>query len=286
MDPVRRLMLKLIPMLALSASAVAAPSTVKRMPVLFVGHGSPMNALADSDYTRMLHTMGMRIARPRAILVVSAHWQTDWVTSVMANERPETLHDFGGFPPDLYRVEYPAPGAPSVAALARDLIGESAKLSTDWGLDHGTWSVLKHLYPAANVPVFQVSIDMMQTGAYHWNVGKALSELREQGVLIVASGNIVHNLRMTEGGIRTEPVASRPWAQGFDDLVAAALRQRDDKRLQAVQAIPYAREAVPTPDHYWPLLYALGAAHNDGPPATLYDGFQSGTISMRCLMFG
>ncbi|WP_232441205.1 4,5-DOPA dioxygenase extradiol [Burkholderia ubonensis] len=285
MDPIRRLMLKLVPMLALSTNALAAPR-VKRMPVLFIGHGSPMNALADSDYTRMLRTMGMRLPRPRAILVVSAHWQTDWVTSVMANERPETLHDFGGFPPELSRVEYPAPGTPELAALARELVGDSAKLSTDWGLDHGTWSVLKHLYPAADIPVFQVSIDMMQSGVYHWNVGKALSELREQGVLIVASGNIVHNLRMTEGGILTEPVASRPWAQGFDDQVAAALGQRDDKRLQAVQTLPYAREAVPMPDHYWPLMYALGAAYNDGPPATLFDGFQSGTISMRCLKFG
>lgn len=286
MDPVRRLMLKLAPLLALPTCALAAPTRIKRMPVLFIGHGSPMNALADSEYTRTLRTTGMRLPRPRAILVVSAHWQTDWVTNVLANERPETLHDFGGFPPELSRVEYPAPGAPDFAAAARDLVGDAAKLSTDWGLDHGTWSVLKHLYPAANVPVFQVSIDMMQVGAYHWNVGKALSELREQGVLIVASGNIVHNLRMTESGVPDEPVARRSWAQGFDDQVAAALGQRDDKRLQAVQTLQFSREAVPTPDHYWPLLYALGAAYNDGPPATLYDGFQSGTISMRCLRFG
>lgn len=279
-------MLKLTPLLAVPASALAVPQQSPRMPVLFVGHGSPMNALADSEYTRTLRAHGMRLPRPRAILVISAHWQTDWVTSVLASKRPETLHDFGGFPPELSRVEYPAPGAPNYAAAARELIGEAAQLSTDWGLDHGTWTVLTHLYPAANVPVFQLSIDMMQVGAYHWNVGRALSDLRDQGVLILASGNIVHNLRMTESGVPDEPVARRAWAQGFDAEVSAALGQRDDSRLQGVQSLRFSREAVPTPDHYWPLLYAMGAAYNDGPPASFYEGFQSGTISMRCLQFG
>lgn len=285
MDPIRRLMLKLGPLLALAPAARAAPSR-KRMPVLFIGHGTPMNALADNDYTRVLRATSMQFQRPRAIVVVSAHWQTDWVTSVMANEQPRTLYDFGGFPPELYQVEYPAPGAPALAARARDLMGPAAKLSTSWGLDHGTWSVLTHLYPAANIPVVQVSIDMMQVGDYHWRVGQALAELREQGVLIVGSGNIVHNLRMTDSRLPDSPVASRSWAQRFDDAVATALAQRDDKRLKEFLQLPHARDAAPTPDHYWPLVYALGAAHDDGPPATLFEGFQSGTISMRCLRFG
>ncbi|MDN8078514.1 class III extradiol ring-cleavage dioxygenase [Burkholderia multivorans] len=284
MNSIRRRLLQSLALLPLAAPVLAAPVR-KRLPVLFIGHGTPMTALANNDYTKMLMALGMRIKKPRAVLVVSALWQTDWVTGVQAGDQPETLHDFVGYPPELDRLDYPAPGAPDVARQAASLIGEPARLFTDQGFDSGAWSVLRHIYPTANIPVFQVSIDMMQPGAVHWNIGRSLAPLRDEGVLIVCSGNIVHNLQMTDD-VPDSPRASRDWAQGFDMQVARLLNQRRDDRLALVSNLPYAREAAPTVEHYWPLLYALGAACNEGSPTTLYTGFQNGTISMRSLMFG
>ena len=284
MDPGRRLLLKILPLLPLAPHSLAAQKP-KRMPVLFIGHGSPMNALKNNDYTRVLNMLGQRLPKPRAILVISAHWQTDWITAVQSDEHPETLHDFLGFPDELDNMQYPAPGAPELAARARDLLGDAAKLDSR-GYDHGAWTVLKHMYPMANVPVLQISIDMMQLGPYHWMLGKALSSLRDEGVLIIGSGNIVHNLRQTDDRLPDDQVASQGWAQRFDDMVAALLARRDDRRLAALSSLPYAQDAMPTADHYWPLMYALGAAYTDGGPMTLFSGFQAGTISMRCLLFG
>jgi 4,5-DOPA dioxygenase extradiol len=285
MDPGRRLLLKILPLLPVAPQALAAPLKPKRMPVLFIGHGSPMNALRDTDYARVLGMLGQRLPKPRAVLVISAHWQTDWITAVQANAQPETIHDFFGFPAELDNMQYPAPGAPEIAARARELLGDAAKLDSR-GFDHGAWTVLKRMYPMANVPVLQISIDMMQLGPYHWAMGKALSVLREEGVLIIGSGNVVHNLRMTDSSLPDDQVASQGWAQRFDDTIAALLSRRDDRHLAALSSLPYAQDAMPTADHYWPLIYALGAAYNEAAPMTLFSGFQAGTISMRCLLFG
>ncbi|WP_434715820.1 dioxygenase family protein [Paraburkholderia sp. A3RO-2L] len=284
MNSVRRRLLQALALLPIAASTQAAPVR-KRLPVLFLGHGTPMTALANNDYTKMLMGLGMRIPKPRAVLAVSALWQTDWVTGVQAGERPETLHDFVGYPSELDRLDYPAPGAPDIAEQAASLIGDPARLFRNQGFDSGVWSVLRHLYPNANIPVFQVSVDMMQPGAMHWSIGRSLAPLREEGVLIVCTGNIVHNLQMTDD-VPDSPNATRVWAQSFDMQVARLLGQRRDDRLALVSNLPYARDAAPTVEHYWPLLYALGASCNEGAPKTLYSGFQNGTISMRSLLFG
>lgn len=284
-NSIRRAVLRALS-LAPIATPLVASATKTRMPVLFIGHGTPMNAVADNSFTQALSAAAQKLPRPLAILVVSAHWLTPGATAVLGVDKPQTIHDFGGFPDALYQIQYPALGHPALAKRAAELIVPRADLRRDWGLDHGTWSVLLHLYPQADIPVFQVSIDMHKGGAYHWEVGKALAQLREEGVLIVGSGNIVHNLRRLTPGRNLELVSTQAWAQSFDDVAAAAMGQREDARLQQYQGLPGAQLAVPTPDHYFPLLYALGAAHDDGPPVTLFEGFQSGTISMRCLRFG
>lgn len=273
-------------LLAGTGGALAAPPRRSgRMPVLFIGHGSPMNALSMGNFGQALVMRGKQLPKPSAILVVSAHWITESGTGVLSVARPETIHDFSGFPQALYDYTYPAPGAPELARQAVDLMTPYADLRSNWGLDHGTWTVLKYLYPEASIPVFQVSIDIYKPGAHHYALGANLAALRDQGVLIVGSGNIVHNLRRTER-MEESSTATQVWAQAFDEQVRAALAQRDDRLLANYAEMKHAADAVPTPDHYYPLMYALGAARDDGPPATIYHSFQSGTISMRCLQFG
>ena len=245
-----------------------------------------MNAIRANAFTTALSGWGKRLEAPRAILVVSAHWLTRGTTGITANEQPPTIHDFSGFPRELHEMQYPAKGHPELAGAAARLIKSTSGVPTsEWGLDHGTWTVLHHLFPKANILVFQVSIDYDKPGAFHYAVGRELQALRDQGVLIIGSGNIVHNLRATDRGTPDRKAASRPWAQAFDDRVKAALDQREDKALQAyLELDASARMAVPTPDHYWPLLYALGAA-GEAPPVHVFEEFHSGTISMRCLQF-
>lgn len=271
---------------AMSDLAGDVNGTRSRMPVLFAAHGSPMNAIEDNAFTRHLKAWGAGLPRPVAILVVSAHWLTPGATLVDVQERPHTIHDFGGFPPALHAVQYPAPGAPE---LARELAAMSGKPeirpSSDWGLDHGTWSVLRHMFPAADVPVFQLSIDFAQGPEYHYAVGKELNALRDKGVLVMGSGNITHNLRAWDMRAGEAPQASASWAQAFDDEAKLALEQRDDKRLMDMIVLDSARIAHPTPDHYFPLLYMLGAADAGEAGRTVYEGFQGGTFSMRCIAF-
>ncbi|MNR71793.1 LigB family dioxygenase [compost metagenome] len=247
-----------------------------------------MNAIRANGFTQALGSWGQALPRPTAILVVSAHWLSQGVTGVTVQERPPTIHDFEGFPRELHEMQYPAPGHPALAGAAAKLVRSGrAELTDRWGLDHGTWTVLHHLFPKADIPVFQVSIDYLKAGAFHLAVGRELAALRDQGVLIVGSGNIVHNLRATVRGTPDSRQAARDWAQDFDDSVKKALDAREDQALGAYLELgPSARMAVPTPDHYWPLLYALGAAHGDGAPTHMFEGFQSGTLSMRCLQFG
>lgn len=270
------------------AAAQAPARPARRMPVLFIGHGSPMNALQDNPFTRHLVQLGQSLPRPVTILAVSAHWLTPGRTLVGVQAQPRTIHDFQGFPDALQRMEYPARGAP---ASAQETIGAVRSVpvagSEDWGLDHGTWTVLRHLYPKADVPVFQLSIDYPRPGHHHYAIGQELAALRERGVLIVGSGNVVHNLRATVPGASDGLMAQRPWAQAFDSAVQRALEARDDAALIDYPRLDAsASMAVPTPDHYWPFLYALGAAGRDARTTTTYAGFQGGTISMRCLLWG
>ncbi len=258
------------------------------MPVLFIGHGSPLNALSDNAFTQCLRTLGAELPRPVAVVCISAHWLTPGATLVDAQARPRTIHDFGGFPQALHDMQYPAPGRPELAqSLSQRLSAVPVHSDARWGFDHGCWSVLTHLYPNADIPVLQLSIDYDKPAEFHWDLGAQLRFLRDQGVLIVGSGNVVHNLRATA---RMAPEAARataPWAQDFDDAVAHALEARDDRALVRYESLSSSSQmAVPTPDHYWPFLYALGAAHQGERAQTVYASFQSGTLSMRCVRFG
>ncbi len=269
-----------------SAQARRSGVPVRRMPVIFIGHGSPMNVLRDTPFTRRLAAWGRELPRPTAILSVSAHWLTRG-TGVGVQAQPRTIHDFGGFPQALFDQQYPAPGHPALAREAAALVRQTRVVGTEaWGLDHGTWTVLKHLYPQADVPVFQLSIDYDQPAAFHHAVGRDLAALREQGVLILGSGNIAHNLRVLDRHHADGPSASRAWASDFDNAAWKALAIRDDAALLAYEKLPGAGTAVATPDHYYPLLYSVGAAAPNEAARTVFEGFQAGTISMRCLQFG
>jgi 4,5-DOPA dioxygenase extradiol len=256
-----------------------------RQPVLFLGHGSPMNAIEDNGFTRALARLGRRLAKPEAVLCVSAHWLTKgtWVTGMA---RPRTIHDFGGFPEALYQVRYPAPGSPRVAALVRETVGEDAVRVDDeeWGLDHGAWSVLRHVFPNADVPVVQLGIDFAAPARRHFELGEKLRPLREKGVLILGSGNIVHNL----GRISfDENAAPAGWAVEFDAWVQERAAARDfEPLLGDLSRAPSGRLAVPTPDHYDPLLYVLGASDARDALRVECEGIQNGSISMRSLSFG
>ena len=261
---------------------------VGRAPALFIGHGSPMNTLRDTEFTRMLRAWGQRIGTPKGIVMVSAHWLTEGATAVSVVERPPTLHDFDGFPRELNEFEYPAPGFPAFAREAAFRIRQGKVVqSREWGLDHGAWSVLHHLYPDANVPVFQVSIDYSKPGAHHAAVGRDLAAFRDLGVLVVGSGNLVHNLRVTDRRAGDSVRATMPWAEAFDAAAKRALDARDLKALTRYTALDAsARVAVPTPDHYYPLLYAMGASGDGERAQYTYEGFQAGSISMRGVQFG
>jgi len=250
-----------------------------RMPVAFVGHGSPMNAIEDNVWSRRFRDLARELPRPKAILAVSAHWYVAG-TFTTANEQPETIHDFGGFPDELYRVQYPAPGDPDLARRAVQLLGDrGASLRTDWGLDHGTWSVLMHLRPAADVPVVQLSIDGRLPAAEHLAIGRGLAPLRDEGVLILGSGNVVHNLRAIDW---SSPELGFDWARRFDEAAREVLTERPAEAPRLAGHADFTR-AAPTPDHFIPLLYLAGLAQAAGRPAqVLVDGCTMGSLSMTC----
>lgn len=255
-----------------------------KMPILFIGHGSPMNALANNEYTRALNKIRTSIVKPKAILMISAHWMTNgtWVTAM---QEPKTIHDFGGFPKALYEVQYPAPGLPALA----DSIIKSIKIppigadTKEWGLDHGTWSVLRHIYPDASIPVLQLSMDMSKPAEHHYEIGKKLKFLREQGVLIMGSGNIVHNLRTIDWNESAKPFE---WAQEFDLWVKEKSLSRDFSSLvKEFMKTKSGQLSVPTPDHYYPFLSILGAVDDSDQLSFPYEGMQNGSISMRSFMW-
>ena len=259
----------------------------QRMPVLFVGHGSPMNAVDDNEWSQGFSQLSGNFPKPKAILAISAHWFTH-ATLLTANAHPATIHDFYGFPKPLYELNYPAPGNTDLAKHVRTLLGaHQSDVSNEWGLDHGTWSVLKWMYPDADVPVIQLSINHQLSPQAHWDLGRSLEALRHEGVLIFASGNVVHNLRDAMARLRSGTAASPDWAKRFDDDVAAALTQRDDRAI--VERLPQSdagRLAHPTPDHWLPLLYAVGATDAEDLVSFPIEGFDLGSISMRSVLIG
>jgi 4,5-DOPA dioxygenase extradiol len=256
------------------------------MPVLFIGHGSPMNAIEDNAWSRGFQELATLLPAPRAILSVSAHWFVRG-TFTTGNARPETIHDFGGFPDELFRMQYPAPGDTDLATRIVGLLGAfGATVRTDWGLDHGTWTVLHYLRPKADVPVVQLSIDGTAPPAAHLEIGRALAPLRDEGVLVMGSGNVTHNLRHAFANFRSGDRTTPDWASRFDHDVAAASEQHDGAFLARALDSDAGRMSHPTPDHYFPLLYSVGASDPKDAVRFPVTGFDAGSLSMRSVLFG
>lgn len=255
------------------------------MPTIFFGHGSPVNALYDNAYTQGWATVGRDISRPKAILCVSAHWYIPGV-AVTAMPNPRTIHDFGGFPRELFQVQYPAPGSPELADRVSELLGADVVLDTDqWGHDHGTWSVLCHVFPEAAIPVVQLSIDETRSAEFHYLHAKRLSALRDEGILVIGSGNIVHNLHTYAWG--KHDVEPFDWALRFDSKARELILSDEHDPLIFYETLGRdALLAAPTPDHYLPLIYILGLKR-DGEQVTFpVGGFDGGSISMTAVQFG
>jgi 4,5-DOPA dioxygenase extradiol len=255
------------------------------LPAIFFGHGNPLNAIASNSYTDGWRQLGREMPRPRAILSISAHWFVP-ATAVTISDAPRTIHDFGGFPPELYQVQYPAAGDPSLARRVQQLLGPvNVTLDDSWGLDHGTWSVLRHVYPAADIPIVQLSIDETQPAAFHFEMGRKLAPLREQGILIAGSGNLVHNLHTYAWGRHTpEPF---DWAVRFERAARELILAGELEPLVNYETLGTdAALAIPTPDHYLPLLYVLGAGKQHEPIGFPIEGVDGGSISMLAVKIG
>lgn len=260
------------------------------MPVLFVGHGSPMNAIEDNEFSRRWKKMAEEIPVPKAVIIVSAHWLTRG-THVTAMEQPRTIHDFGGFPRALFEAEYPAPGSPELAAETAKLITHThVGLDHDWGLDHGAWSVVKQMYPEANIPVIQLSIDYYKPPQYHYDLARELLSLRKKGVLIMGSGNMVHNLGMIQvpGGdfSNINKEYGFDWAIEMNTLFKEKISNGDHKALMEYEKLSKsARLAIPTPDHYYPLLYTLALQRKNEQPTFFNDKAIGGSLTMTSVKF-
>ena len=258
---------------------------ISLMPTIFFGHGNPMNALSKNSYTEGWASIGKSIPRPKAVLAVSAHWYIPYC-AVTSNLNPRTIHDFVGFPKELYQIEYPAPGSRELALRVKDLLVPVAvSLDEGWGLDHGTWSVLKHVFPKADIPIVQLSIDETQPPSFHNELGKRLASLREAGVLIIGSGNIVHNLSACSWG--EGDVQPFDWAVRFEEHARELLLKGDDAPLVNYQS--FGRDAMlsaPTPEHYLPLLYVLGLRRKKEKVSFPVQGVDGGSISMLAVQIG
>ncbi|MCU1336254.1 MAG: dioxygenase [Bryobacterales bacterium] len=255
------------------------------LPAIFFGHGNPMNALIENTYTATWRRMGLQVPKPKAILSISAHWFVAG-TGVTVSTSPRTIHDFGGFPRELYQVQYPAPGDPELAKRVQNLLRPLAvELDHSWGLDHGTWSVLRHAYPRADIPVVQLSIDEARPATFHFEVGQKLAPLREEGVLIIGSGNVVHNLHAYAWG-RHAP-DPYDWAIRFEEQAKELMLAGENVPLIAYETLGAdALLSVPTPDHYLPLLYVLGARQSTDVIKFPVEGVDGGSISMLSVQIG
>jgi 4,5-DOPA dioxygenase extradiol len=253
-----------------------------RMPLLFIGHGNPMNAILDNTFSRTWREIGEALPKPRAILSISAHWITPETTMVTAMERPKTIHDFGGFPPALNEQQYPAPGAPDFASETQRIIDDPpVALDYDWGLDHGTWSVLLPMFPLADIPVYQLSIDYGQPAEFHYELGRQLRPLRDKGVMIIGSGNLVHNLRRMR--FEGEPY---DWAIEFDAIMAEWIESGNHRAIVEFQKLgELAALAHPTYDHFLPLLYVLGLQDARDTPQFFNADFDLSSVSMRSVIY-
>jgi 4,5-DOPA dioxygenase extradiol len=255
------------------------------LPAIFFGHGNPMNALAENSYTAAWRQIGKQTQRPKAILAISAHWFVPG-TGVTVSTAPKTIHDFGGFPRELYQVQYPAPGDPELARRVQELLRPVlVELDDSWGLDHGTWSVLKHAYPEADIPVVQISIDETKAAVLHFEIGRRIAALREEGILIVGSGNLVHNLHAYAWGRHMpEPY---DWAVRFEKEAREMMIAGEYKPLIGYENLgPEAQLSIPTPDHYLPLLYVLGSRQQGENVTFPVEGVDGGSISMLAVQVG
>jgi 4,5-DOPA dioxygenase extradiol len=256
-----------------------------RLPAIFFGHGNPMNAITENTYTDAWRRIGEETLRPSAILSISAHWYVP-ENSVTVMTAPRTIHDFGGFPAELFRVQYPAQGDPALAHRIQHLLAPiQVQSDNSWGLDHGTWSVLRHMYPAADIPVVQLSINETKPGSFHYEVGRRLAVLRDEGVLIVGSGNIVHNLHAYAWGRRSQEPYD--WATRFEGVARELILSGEHKPLLNYELLGAdASLSIPTPDHYLPLLYVLGAGQADDAVRFPIEGVDGGSISMLTVQIG
>ncbi len=262
-------------------------SSTDKMPVLFLGHGSPMNAIEENDFVKGFRKIGDAIPRPNAILCISAHWETRG-TFATVMEKPKTIHDFGGFPKELYEIQYPAPGSPSLAYEIKKIITKTeVGLDTQWGLDHGSWSVVKHLYPNADVPIIQLSLDHFKGPQYHFDLAKELAPMRKKGILIVGSGNVVHNLRLVAWNKLNEPGFGYDWAIEADHKIKNYILNGESEKLIDYESQGKAFElSIPTPEHYLPLLYALSLKEKNDEIRFFNDKTVGGSLSMTSLRIG
>lgn len=259
----------------------------EQMPVLFLGHGSPMNAIEENEFVEGFRAVGKTIPKPNAILCISAHWETKG-TFVTAMEKPPTIHDFGGFPRKLFEVQYPAPGSPELAKEVKNIIQKGeVGLDDNWGLDHGAWSVIKHMYPLADVPVIQMSLDYGQTPQYQYDLAKELAPLRKKGILIIGSGNMVHNLSMVAWNKLNESGFGYDWAIEASEKMKKFILRGDHQQLINYRSQGKSFDlAIPTPDHYLPLLYALAMKEEDEKISLFNDKAVAGSLTMTSVRIG
>ncbi|HIT90640.1 MAG TPA: 4,5-DOPA dioxygenase extradiol [Candidatus Merdenecus merdavium] len=252
-----------------------------KMPMVFIGHGSPLNAIEDNIFTKEWRKLGAQLPKPKAILMISAHWYTRG-TLIQTASTHEMVYDMYGFPEELYQINYPAPGLPELAQRVMDLIQSKDVMGdTSWGMDHGSWSVLVNMFPSADIPVVQLSVDGTAGSKEHYELGKQLSTLREEGVLIIASGNVVHNLRQ----VSWDENSGYPWAVEFDHFIRDAILSGNDQDVIDFEKHPSAKYAAQMPDHFFPLLYVLGAAHGDDQRSVFNDACVMGSLSMTSYLF-
>ena len=257
------------------------------MPVLFIGHGSPMNGIENNEFSLQWEKTAKELPTPKAVLVVSAHWLTNG-TYITAMDQPKTIHDFGGFPQELFDVQYPAPGNSQLALETKQLIiSTNVGLNHDWGLDHGAWTVVRRMYPDATIPVLQLSIDYSKPASYHYNLAKELVALRKKGVLIIGSGNMVHNLRMVAWDKLDKPGFGYDWAIEMHELFKKKIADGDHQALINYETLSKSvKLAIPTPDHYYPLMYTLGLQNKNEQPVFFNDKLVAGSLNMTSVKFG